>query len=77
MLFCKILAFECYHCISLCACTTLFAEIVVEFTQNTFTGSEDSQSATVSLRLAVGSSVVPTGGLTVSLTASPDSASSM
>ncbi len=50
-------------------------EVIVEFTQNTFTGSEDSQSATVSLRLAAGSAVVPTGGLTVSLTAIPDNAS--
>ncbi len=47
------------------------AVIIVEFTQDSFPGSEDSQSATVSLRLAAGSAVVPVGGLTVSLTASP------
>ncbi len=51
------------------------ADVIVEFAQNTFTGSEDSQSATVSLQLAAGSAVVPPGGLTVSLTASPGSAS--
>ncbi len=50
-------------------------EVIVEFTQNTFTGSEGSQSATVSLQLAGGSAVVPAGGLTVSLTASPGGAS--
>ncbi len=46
-------------------------EVIVEFTQNHFTGSEGSQSATVSLQLAGGSAAVPVGGLTVSLTASP------
>ncbi len=51
------------------------ADVIVEFTQNTFTGSEDLQSVNVSLRLAAGSAVVPVGGLTVSLTASPGTAS--
>ncbi len=45
--------------------------VIVEFTQNPFSGSEDTQSATVSLQLAAGSVTVPAGGLIVSLTASP------
>ncbi len=49
--------------------------VIIEFTQNPFSGSEDSQSATVSLRLAAGSAIVPAAGLTVDLTASPGSAS--
>ncbi len=45
--------------------------VIVEFTQDSFPGSEDSLPATVSLRLAAGSVTVPAAGLTVSLTASP------
>ncbi len=51
------------------------AAIIVEFTQDPFTGSEDSQIASVSLRLAAGSAIVPAAALIVSLTASPGSAS--
>ncbi len=49
--------------------------VIVEFTQDPFPGSEGSQSASVSLRLAAGSAIVPAAGLIVSLTASPGSAS--
>ncbi len=50
---------------------SLFTAIVlVRFTDTQFTGSEDSQSATVSLELAPGSGVVPAGGLIVSITTS-------
>ncbi len=49
--------------------------VIVEFTQDPFPGSEDTQSATVTLRLAAGSAIVPAAGLIVSLTASPGSAS--
>ncbi len=47
------------------------AVVIVEFTQDPFPGSEDTQSATVSLRLAAGCAIVPAAGLIVSLTASP------
>ncbi len=49
---------------------SLFAVVLVRFTASQFTGSETSQSATVSLELAPGSAVVPGSGLTVSLTTS-------
>ncbi len=49
--------------------------VIVEFTQDPIPGSEDSQSATVSLQLAAGSAPVPAIGFTVFLTAIPGSAS--
>ncbi len=51
------------------------ADVIVEFTQDSFTGSEDSQSVNVSLQLAAGSAQVPPGGLTVILSLNPSSAS--
>ncbi len=52
----------------------LHIAVIVEFTQNPFTGSEDSQTATVTLQLTATSAVVPTGGFTVLLSSAPGSA---
>ncbi len=47
------------------------AAVIVEFTQDPLSASEDSQSASVCLRLVSGSATVPAAGLVVSLTVCP------
>ncbi len=48
--------------------------LLVRFTAPQFTGFEATQIATVSLELAPGSAVVPSGGLAVSITTADSSA---
>ncbi len=55
----------------------LHIAVFVEFTENSYDGFEQTQTAIVTLQLAANSAVVPTGGFTVLLSSAPGSATDL